>query len=186
MPGGCCTPIIIDVAGDGFDLTSRSGVVVFDFDANGHAGWIPWTATGSDDAWLVLDRNANGIIDDGTEFFGSLTPQPSSEKRNGFIALAEYDKPEQGGNGDGLIDSRDAIFPILRLWQDTNHNSVSDAGELHTLSSLKVVSFSLDYHESFWHDLHGNWFRYRAPVVIDDGRILLGRYAWDVFLSAPW
>jgi hypothetical protein len=174
------------VQGNGFDLTSRSGGVMFDFDANGRMGWIPWTAVDSDDAWLVLDRNGNGMIDNGTEFFGSLTPQPASDNQNGFIALAEYDQPEQGGNGDGLIDNRDAIFSSLRLWQDANHDGLSEADELHTLSSLKVVSFSLDYHESFWRDLHGNWFRYRAPVVIEDGRVLLGRYAWDVFLSAPW
>jgi hypothetical protein len=174
------------VLGNGFDLTSRQGGVVFDFDSNGRAGWIPWTAQGSDDAWLVLDRNGNSRIDDGTELFGSLTPQPPSENQNGFIALTEYDKPEQGGNSDGLIDSRDAIFSSLRLWQDANHDGVSDADELHMLSSLKVVSISLSYAESIRRDIHGNWFRYRAPVSIEDGRILVGRYAWDVYLSAPW
>jgi hypothetical protein len=185
MPNGCCTPIVIDVLGNGFDLTSRQGGVVFDFDANDKSGWIPWTAAGGDDAWLVLDRDGNNTIDSGAELFGNITPQPQSDNRNGFLALAEYDKPEQGGNSDGLIDSRDTIFSSLRLWQDANHDGVSDADELHTLSSLKVVSFSLDYSVSFWHDPHGNWFRYRAPVNIDDGRMLIGRYAWDVYLTAP-
>lgn len=179
------SPIVIDVAGNGFSMTDAANGVDFDINGDGRTERLGWTSAGSDEVWLVMDRNGNNSIDDGSELFGNFTSQPeppTGEERNGFLALAVFDKPKNGGNSDGQIDRRDMVFNQLRLWRDTNHNGVSDPGEARRLSDSPIRILELQYYESRRVDEYGNEFRYRA-IVRDQRGAQVGRWAWDVFLT---
>jgi hypothetical protein len=176
------SPVIIDVNGDGIALTGAADGVDFDLNGNGTKERLGWTVGNSDDAWLALDRNENGNIDNGSELFGNFSAQPDGPNKNGFLALAEFDKAANGGNGDGVINSADSVFERLRLWQDSNHNGLVDSGELHTLASQNIRELEFDCKESKRTDQFGNEFRYRAKVKdTQEGKV--ARWAWDVFLS---
>ncbi len=176
--------MLIDVLGNGFDLTNLENGIRFRPEPGAEKIKTSWTTAGSDDAWLVLDRNGNGSIDDATELFGCATLQPDPEPGrigNGFIALAEFDKVSNGGNGDGLISKDDDVFNRLRLWRDSNHDGRSRNSELFRLRDLGLRKIDLDFQESRRTDEHGNKFKYRARVK-DANDAQLGRWAFDIFL----
>jgi hypothetical protein len=177
------SPIIIDTTGHGFHMTSAADGVMFDFFGDGKPMKLSWTEADSGNAFLALDRNGDGKIDSGKELFGNITAQPPSDDQNGYLALAEFDKPENGGNGDGIIDWRDSVYSKLLLWIDVNHDGISEPSELHHLSDLGVYSLSLTYKKEPYTDQYGNAFRYRGVVNPNplDGQSKDGRYSYDVF-----
>ena len=173
------TPIIINLVGNSLELTDFLGGVHFDLDADGVPEQTSWTGPNAQAAFLVLDRNGNGTVDDGTELFGNKTPVPSGVMHTGFSALAEFDKFENGGNRDSVIDHRDAVFGNLRLWIDHNHDGISQRNELFRLSELGVVAISLEYQTSNHQDQFGNLYRYRSDVTLYTHQ---RRFAFDVYL----
>lgn len=175
---------MIDVDGTGFALTSLADGVFFDITARGRRNQVSWTAGQSSNAWLALDRNGNGKIDNASELFGDVTPQPTPPKgqyRNGFLALAVFDKPENGGNGDGILDEKDEIFTRLLLWQDVNHDGISQPEELKHLADFGITGIDLHYEMNNHMDQFGNIFRYRSKLHRADGYDD-GRFAYDVVL----
>jgi hypothetical protein len=82
-----------------------------------------------------------------------------------------------GGNGDGIIDSRDAVYSKILLWIDANHDGISQPNELHSLPELGVFSISLKYRYSRFVDHYGNSFLYKGTLNPDaeDGESKDGR-----------
>lgn len=182
----CCymtpSPILIDPDGDGFALTNVPGGVQFAIGPTNLLYRVAWTQHDADDAWLVLDRNGNQRIDNGLELFGTFTEQPAPapwEIKNGYRALAVFDRRENGGNRDGQITREDRVFSQLRLWRDSNQNGVSEPPELRSLTAYGLRAIDLDYRESKRTDEFGNAFRFWARVRGRD----VGRWSVDVFLN---
>lgn len=149
------SPLIIDQDGDGVETISLpNSSAYFDLNADGRAELTSWV--GADDALLVLDRNANGRIDDITELFGSQT-------QDGFSQLAELDD-----NADGLIDARDSAYEDLRVWQDANGDGVSEEAELQTLQEANITSITSNAAEIDERN-NGNAVTHRGTVTFGDG-----------------
>jgi len=151
--GGPCSPILIDVSGDGYALTGAADGVLFDIDGNGSPNRISWTRAGSDDAFLWLDGNGNGVVDNGMELFGDAVYD------NGFDKLDTYDD-----NRDGVVDASDAIWPSLRLWTDWNHNGISEGSELATMRSSGFTRIGVTFKAVGKKDKYGNQFRYKGRI----------------------
>ena len=138
---GNTDPLIFDIDRDGLiEMTSVENGVHYDFWGDGFAEKTGWVS--ADDGILVLDKNGNDLIEGFTEMVASpfpltylLSGPESLADENGFTQLLTLDD-----NADGIIDSQDAAYSTLRIWQDTNQNGVSDAGELKTLAELNIAS----------------------------------------------
>jgi hypothetical protein len=175
------TPVFISMRDGRYELTDVEAGVLFDIDSDGMREAVSWSRPGSDDALLALDRNGNGLVDNGEELFGNTTPQPRSEEENGFLALAVFDDSLNGGNEDGMIDAADRVYSSLVLWLDQNHNGVSERRELMPLRRGGIEAIYVDYTETERRDRFGNWFRYKAKALLTDGSL---RTIWDVILLA--
>lgn len=161
-------PIIVDTARNGYHLTSPAEGVLFDLNADGVPERTAWTRADSDDALLAMDRNGNGVIDDGSELFGNRTRAYADRDDvttvNGFEALRFL----QENNPDRQIDARDPAFDGLLLWRDVNHNGISETEELAPLGET-VAAIGTDYQEKKRVDRFGNQFRQKGQITWADG-----------------
>lgn len=181
-PYGDCTasPILINVTNNGSDhLTSAIDGVLFDISATGTAEWVAWTSADSQVGFLVWDRNQNGVIDNGSELFGTATRlRDGKVAANGFEALREWDS-----NGDYRIDSSDPIYGKLRLWFDFNHNGYSESDELFSLQSIGITTIHTEYRETPRRDQYGNRYRYEGTAVMLLHKEQVLRRIFDVFFE---
>lgn len=160
----CISPIIMPLADKRiararYRLTNVENGVLFDLDADGIQDRTSWTHQNSGLAFLALDRNGNGKIDDGKELFGNFT-HPG--KGNGFSALLV------DAGRVGLIDDGHPLFEKLLLWEDENHNGLSEPYEIHKFSD-HYVGIGLSYEPDTLRDRHGNEFRFKGNATIKVG-----------------
>ena len=131
-------PLIIDLDEVGIELTDIENGVYFDLDSNGYAEKAAWI--GENDGFLALDVNENGIIDNGSELFGDKFVMPDGRvSQTGFEALSSLNE-----NDDDLIDENDSVYSKLLVWIDSNHDGITNEGELKTLHDLNIQSIDLN------------------------------------------
>ena len=118
-------PLVINLSSNPTSVSDKT--FLFDIDADGDKDEI--SQLNSSNGYLALDKNGDGIINDGKELFG-----PSSN--NGFKELAAYDS-----DGSGWIDEADPIYLKLKVW--TKDENCKDM-----LLSLKDADVGAIYLES--------------------------------------
>lgn len=123
-------PLVINFNGPAAALTDEK--FAFDIDADGQTEQISFLRPGS--GFLALDKNGNGLIDDGSELFGAQTG-------DGFAELAQYDD-----DGNGWIDANDAIFAQLVIWsKDVNGNDIYTTLADHNIGAIYLDSINTPF-----------------------------------------
>ena len=169
-------PIIIDLNKNGITSTKLNNTIYFDHDNNNFKEASSWIDKG--DTFLALDKNSNGLIDNGNELFGNHTisntrfKYTNNKATNGYEALKAYDL-----NGDNVIDSKDEIYDKLLLWKDSNQNAITDKGELIKLKDSGIVSIDLNYKNTNT-DEKGNTIKQSSTITFEDGFTTIANDVW--------
>ncbi|WP_413561237.1 hypothetical protein [Bdellovibrio sp. HCB209] len=169
--GGFFSPLVLNFDDDKLPIVDQTSYFPL-FEGKPHK--ISWPSFKGETYLLTFDRNDNGKVDSGAELFGDI-----NNFQDGFKNLAAYDS-----NKDGVIDSKDHLWPKLRLWRDKNHDGKSSPSEMKTLEQMGVQSISLQY-ENTTQDLNRHAkvigpgeFTYKNKK----GEVKKGR-VWDIFLK---
>ena len=125
-------PLILDMDGNGYELTKADDGALFDIDADGMIDKM--AVTKGKDTMLALDINNNGIIDNGKELFGD-----QNGAADGFSELAKYDD-----NKNGIVDANDQIFDRLKLLQFVKNVNGSYNQKLTALKSSAITAIDLN------------------------------------------
>ena len=124
VPVNTCDPLVLNFDGNPAEVTDQK--FFFDIDGDGEKDEISRLSKNS--GYLALDKNGDGVINDGTELFG---PQSGS----GFQDLAAYDE-----DGNGWIDEADSIWSKLKIWCQNDDGTST----LYRLSDKNVGAICLE------------------------------------------
>lgn len=162
-------PLILDTGAA--DIAFAPILAPFDTNADGVMDALPVSAPS--DPWLVMDLDGNGRINNGTELVDLTNDR------------APLNLLGQDGNGDGILDARDAAFNKLQLWSDTNWDGYASAEERQSLASLGIASVDL------LHPVSGNVAGHTAikglTVTYADSTAMRPHTSvlWDIPLTDP-
>lgn len=157
------SPLVLALPGAPYRFSCTDDGVWFDLTGDGVPERTAWTRAGDRVAFLVLDRNQNGVIDSGRELFGTSTPLlgwPDDYALSGFDALGQYDV-----DADAWITPHDPVWGRLRLWFDADHDGVSAPTELVPLNSVGLLALETVARGSRSRDICGNELRLKARTI---------------------
>jgi hypothetical protein len=167
------SPIVLDLNGDGIKTLGIQQGVRFDISADGLAVQTGWVAP--NDGLLVVDKNLDNVINDGSELFGTSTILKNGLKAiDGYQALSELDS-----DGDGLITNKDSEFNQLGVWVDSNSNGLTESGEIHSLADLNITELNLTAN-STRESSNGNLIGLTSNYRTSDGVSHLSADVWFV------
>lgn len=170
VEGELVDPLVIDFTGEGIRLSDAKNGALFDLNGDGIRTQSAFVLGGT--AFLALDRNGNGVIDDGRELFGD-----QHGARDGFEELRKFDD-----NGDGVIDERDVVFDQLRLLFRSDLENSINAHSMMTLREAGIIALDLNA-QSTNEKIAGNLLSATSSYIRDDGaRGTMGN-VWLSFLA---
>jgi hypothetical protein len=122
-------PIVLDLNGDGVLSYTQQ---LMDVNGDGQMDFSAWA--GRQDGVLVWNKFGDGLVHDQSQY--AFTQYGGNTDLQGLAAGFD-------SNHDGVLDARDARFAEFGVWQDSNGNGLSDAGEFMSLSDLGVMAIHL-------------------------------------------
>ena len=151
-------PILLDLNGDGvIGTTTLENGVYFDHQKDGFGELSAWVD--ENDGILVIDKNGDGVINDGGEVFGDNYVKSNGNKASsGFDALADLDS-----NGDGVISAEDSEFSNIKI--------LKGDGTLISLEEAGITSINLSSESVGSADENGNTLVSQGTSVRNDGSV---------------
>lgn len=160
------SPILVPLSNKkNIKLTSVEAGVQFDMDGDGIKEQVAWVDRDSRFGFLFIDRNENGIVDNGRELFGNFTVPGS---HNGFDALQRLNQLLGQTELVPFIEEGQPLYPHLKIWDDANNDGVSTPEEVQPASNI-LSQIGLGYQPTSIEDRHGNKFAFKGFGFVRTG-----------------